>query len=38
MKKKALAKYCGKKVKLLKMSNFTFFPQSFLCHLYLKIP
>ena len=29
--KKALGKHCGKKVKLLKMSNFTFFPQCFPC-------
>ena len=29
LKKKALGKHCGKKVKLLKMSNFTFFHNVF---------
>ena len=36
-KKKALGKHRGKKVKLLKMSNFTFFSHCLLCNLYLKI-
>ena len=36
-KENTFEKHCGKKVKLPKMSNFTFFPQCFLCNLYLKI-